>query len=99
MARRRGDWVAFSKRLVAALEASPDERPEITLTIDEIKAESGTTMTLESLSDRGLWKACREGRRYFDTHTKAGLSLEEHVAPSGKVVAVTYRLAQAPVLS
>jgi len=54
-------------------------------------------MTIESLRDRSFWKACREGRKDFDTHTKRGLVLQEHLDASGKVVAVTYRLAKAHV--
>jgi len=93
MATRRGDWVAFSERLLEELQS----KKELRMSIEDIKEATGTTMTIESLRDRSYWKACREGRKYFDTHTKRGLALQEHLDASGKVVAVTYRLAEAHV--
>jgi hypothetical protein len=97
MARRRGDWVAFSEQLVKTLESMPVADPEITMTIEEIKEATGTMMTIESLRNRGYWKAGRLGKKYFDTQTKAGLALQEHHDAEGQVVAVTYRLSEAPV--
>jgi len=85
--------VAFSHRLVLELQS----KPEVTKTIEEIKEETGTTMTIEALRDRGYWNACRDGKKYYDTHTKAGLALEIHLNTRGKVIAVTYRLAEALV--
>ena len=99
MARRNGDWVAFAKRVRAALEASPEDQPEITLSLEEIKAESGTIMTLDALGSANLWRYCREGRRDFDTLTRRGLSLEERIGPDGRVVAVTFRLAHEAVVA
>jgi hypothetical protein len=99
MAKRRGDWVGFSRRLVAALKASNDDRPEITMTIEEIKDETGTTMTVDDLRDRSYWKSCRTGAKYFDTHTKAGLALQEHLDGGGRVVSVTYWLAEAHAMA
>ena len=99
MARRYGSWVKFSQRLVAALKASNDERPEITMTIEEIKDETGTTMTVDDLRDRSYWKSCRTGAKDFDTHTKAGLALQEHLDGRGKVITVTYRLAHAHAMA
>jgi len=86
MAKRYGNWVTFSRQLVAALKASSDDQPEITMTVGEIKDATGTTMTVDSLRDRGYWKLCRTGAKYFDTHTKAGLALQEHVDGRGKVL-------------
>jgi len=97
MAKRYGNWVTFSRQLVAALKASSDDQPEITMTVGEIKDATGTTMTVDSLRDRGYWKLCRTGAKYFDTHTKAGLALQEHVDGRGKVLSVTYWLANRPV--
>ena len=93
---KRGDWVTFSRRLAELLRKSQVPDSEITKTIEEIKAETGTTMTIASLRDVGYWKACREGRRYFDTSTKAGLALSEHLDPKGQVVSLTFRLAKRP---
>ena len=65
-------------------------KPEITMTIEEIKEATGTKMTIESLRERGYWNACREGRPYFDAQTNTGLWLQEHLDAGGKVFAVTY---------
>jgi hypothetical protein len=89
MARKYGSWKTFARRLVAELQTAT----EITMTVEQIKVATKTTMTVEALQDRGYWTACREGKKYFDAQSKAGLALNEHLDERGKVVAVTYRLA------
>ena len=99
MAKQYGNWKALSRRLVEALKASNDDQPEITMTIEEIKDATGTTMTVDALREPGYWKQCRMGTRYHHTHTKAGLALQEHLDGRGKVISVTYRLADAHVMA
>jgi hypothetical protein len=93
MSSKRGNWVGQSGRLVSELQS----KSEVTRTIEEIKEETGTTMTIESLRERGYWNALREGKKYFDAYTKAGLALKVHVDARGKVIKVTYRLAESHV--
>ena len=61
MATRRGDWVAFSKRLVEELQS----KMEVWMSIEDIKAASGTTMTIEALRDRGYWRSLPGGAEGF----------------------------------
>ncbi len=91
MFRKQGKWVEFSRRLVSELQSKLD----VTKTIEEIKEETGTTMTVESLRSRGYWNALRLGKPSFVAHTEAGLALEVHCDDRRKVTAVTYRLAHA----
>ena len=90
MARNYGNWTGFARGLVSTLQSEE----AVTMTIEQIKEGTKTTMTLESLQDRGYWNACREGKKYFETQTNAGLTLQEHLDERGKVLAVTYRLAR-----
>ena len=89
MSRKHRRLGGFSRRLVLEFRS----RPKVTKIVEEIKQETGTTMTVEDLRDRGYWNAMREGKPYYVAHTKAGLSLEIHCDARGKVIAVTYRLA------
>lgn len=80
-------------RFLETLHAGRAEHAEVRMTIEELKRESGTKMSIESLRSPGFWKACREGRKDFDTHTKMGLALQEHLDADGQVGAVSFRLA------
>lgn len=87
----RGDW----KNWVIDLrnQLIRENLSEITLTIDEIVAGTKTTMTPESVRSIGFWNACREGREYFDTIYKHGISIDFNPNQGGQVETVTFRLA------
>ena len=92
MARKNGDWKTFARGLVTELQS----RPKVTMTVEQIKEGTKTTMTVEALQDRGYWNACRKGSKGTSTLKRTpGWRLQEHLDSRGKVVAVTYRLAEA----
>ena len=96
--QRYGSWVKFSQRLVPALRQPTTSGLKL-IAIEEIEDETGTTITVGDFRDRSYWKSCRTGAKDFDTHTKAGLALQEHLDGRGKVITVTYRLAHAHAMA
>jgi hypothetical protein len=87
------DWGDYLDRVATSLRTG--RRPNITHTIERVQAESGTKMTLDSLRQAGYWNAASEGRPDFDAAAKKGLAIEAHKDEAGKVVAITFRLADA----
>lgn len=81
-------WVEFAERLAERLPRDG----QVTMTIDEIIQETGTTD--QTIRDRGTWLAVQRGDKYSDTLTNAGLAIDFHPNERGKPVeTVTFRLA------
>jgi hypothetical protein len=95
--KRQGIWQVLYEGFLETLHSSKYENPEVRMTIEELKRASGTKMSIQSLQSRGFWQACREGRKDFDTHTRMGLVLQEHLDSEGRVRSVSFRLATSAV--
>jgi len=89
MPRRYKGW----KNWTIALRKSMyrDNRPETTVTIDEV-AEGIGAETSDAICSTRFWDACREGKGNFDTIAKQGLEIEFEPTADGSVERVTFRL-------
>lgn len=83
-------WKDWTVRL--RIEMMRSRTLEVTKTIDEIAAETGTDESIENLRSFGFWNAGRLAKKDWDTIPRNGLDIGFDTNAYGKVDQVTFSL-------
>ena len=66
--------------------------PQVTKSVDDIAAESGTTKSKKALKSRTFWRSCQAGATANDSLTVAGFEIEFEEDEDSCVNEVTLKL-------